>query len=315
MATRTRDLPYARIKLIVAGSPPESTFDACFARIEKIFRSMDMYRPDSELTAVSRASGVRPVAVSTDILEVMRQGMSLAELSGGRFDPSVGPLVKLWGIGGDLPRVPRADEIRGALELVDWRRVAVNEKAGTVFLRTPGMCLDFGALIKGYAAVETGRVLSARGVASAIVDIGGSVLALGSSAQGGPWRVGLQEPGAPPGSLIGVILARDEVVNTSGLYERFFVSGGKRYAHIMDTRTGYPVDNGVEAVTVIAPRLRNADGPSLTVLSLGAEEGLALASKIGVDAVVISADRTLRMTDGARRRFQLLDNSYRIADR
>ena len=174
------------------------------------------------------------------------------------------------------------------------------------------MAIDLGSVLKGYAAVETGNILAARGLASAIVDIGGSVVAVGAGPGGRPWRVGLQEPGAPRGTFVGLVTARDEVVNTSGLYEQYFVADGRRYAHIFDTATGYPVDNGVEAVTVIRDRQHNADGPSLAILVNGAEAGLALAKRLGVEAVIIGSDRSIRMTDGVRRRFTLLDRSYRI---
>jgi thiamine biosynthesis lipoprotein len=109
------------------------------------------------------------------------------------------------------------------------------------------------------------------------------------------------------------VLAGDESVNTSGVYERFFIADGRRYHHIMDTRSGYPVENGIESVTVICSRLRNADGPSLSILTLGVEAGLAFAGKLGVDAVIVGSDGRLHMTAGARRRFQLLDSSYAIA--
>jgi len=180
-------------------------------------------------------------------------------------------------------------------------------------LRRKGMALDFGALSKGYAAVEAGKVLYRHGVRGAIMDLGGSILALGSQSGGRPWRIGLQKPTAPRGTPLGVLLARDEVINTSGAYERFFMANGRRYHHILDTRSGYPVENGVEAVTVISSRLRNADGPTLSIMALGVEEGLALAMRLGIDAVIIGSDRTLHMTPGARSRFTLLDASYRIA--
>ena len=310
--TRTLDLAYARCSLTLGDHADEAIFAACFSRIEGILRSLDMYNDQSEVSAVNRAAGVRPVAVSAETIQVLRQGLSLAERTGGRFDPTVGPLVRLWGISGSNPRVPSSAEIDAARALVDWKKVSVDEKARTVFLERPGMSLDFGALLKGFAAVEAGRLLSARGVTSAIAEIGGSVIALGSSPRGGPWRVGVQEPGAPNGTFVGLLRVRDAVVNTSGLYEQFFIADGKRYAHILDTRTGYPVANGVDAVVVIRDRLQNADGPSLAILALGPEEGLALAERLGVDALIIGADRTLRMTDGARRRFELLDRSYRI---
>jgi thiamine biosynthesis lipoprotein len=313
--THSRDLPYARCTLSLYDHAEEATFAACFDRIEHILREMDMYSAESEISALNRKSGTIAVPVSDDVREVLSQGLALASLTGGRFDPTVGPLVRLWGIGTDKARVPPPEEIRSALGHVGWQGVVIDTTAKTVALQRAGMALDFGALSKGYAAVEAGRVLSRAGVKSAIMDLGGSILAYGSQSGGGPWRVGLQKPAAPHGTPIGVILARDEVVNTSGAYERFFMAGGRRYHHIMDTRTGYPVENGIEAVTVISGRLRNADGPSLSILTLGVEDGLALAKRLGVDAVIIGADHVLHMTQGARRRFTLLDAAYRIESR
>jgi FAD:protein FMN transferase len=311
--THTHDFPYARCTLTIADHADEAVFTACFARIGQILGEMDMYSADSEIAAMNAAAGGKPVPVSDDIREVLRQGLALAEATGGRFDPTVGPLVRLWGIGGGAPRVPAPGEIRSALQLVGWKDVTLDETAETVALRRAGMALDFGSLEKGYAAVEAGRVLRQNGVQGAIMDLGGSILALGSQQGGRPWRIGLQKPAASRGTPLGVLLARDEVINTSGAYERFFLAKGHRYHHIMDTRTGYPVENGVEAVTVISSRLQNADGPSLSILTLGVEDGLALAKRLGVDAVIIGSDRTLHMTPGARRRFTLLDTSYRIA--
>ena len=311
--TQTRELPFAHCILTLYDHADDATFAACFSRIETILNKFNMYSPDSEISAVNRAAGTDAVKVSDDFCEVLGQGLELSNLTDGLFDPTVGPLVKLWKVGSDNPRIPKSEEIRSALQLIGWRDVVLDKKAKTVALRRAGMTLDFGALLKGYSAVETGRLLSARGVRSAIVDIGGSVLALGSRPDGTPWRIGIQKPGAPRGTLLGEVEVRDAVVNTSGAYEQFFIQNGRRYQHIMDPRTGYPVDNGVEAVTVISSRLRNADGPTLAILALGVEDGLTLAKQLGIDVVIIGSDRTLHMTAGASRRFALSDPTYTIA--
>jgi thiamine biosynthesis lipoprotein len=271
-----------------------------------------MYSADSEISAVNQAAGKGPVVVSEDFLEALQQGLQLASLTDGLFDPTVGPLVKLWGIGSDKAHIPTPEQIRSVLRRVGWKDVVLDEPAKTVRLPRPGMTLDFGAILKGFAAVETGRVLSAHGVRSAVVDIGGSVLTLGSRPDGAPWRIGIQTPGAPTGVSVGLVDVRDEVVNTSGSYEQFFIKNGRRYQHIMDPHTGYPVDNGVESVTVIANRLHNADGPTLAILALGVEKGLAFANRLGVDTVVIGTDRRIHLTPGVSRRFALVDSTYSI---
>ena len=310
--SRTVSLPYARCTFTITQGGDEATVTACIARISEVFRELDMYGDESDLASVNRAAGRGPARVSADAVAAVGQALGLAAATGGRYDPTVGTLSRLWGISGGHPRIPAQEEIDAVRALVDWRKVAVDEAARAVGLAVKGMALDLGSVLKGYAAVETGNLLASRGVTSAVVDIGGSVVTVGSGSGGRAWRVGVQEPGAPAGTNVGVIDVRDEVVNTSGLYQQFFVSGGKRYAHIFDTATGYPVDNGVEGVTVIRDRHLNADGPSLAILVSGPDGGLALARSLGVEAVIIGADRTIRMTDGIRRRFTLQDTSYRI---
>jgi thiamine biosynthesis lipoprotein len=310
--TQTRELPFAYCTLTLYDHPNKSTFAACFERIESVLHKFNMYSADSEISAVNRAAGAGAVVVSQDFCEALRQGLELASLTDGLFDPTVGPLVKLWRVGSDKAHIPSPAQIHSALRLIGWRDVVLDEQKKTVTLRRTGMTLDFGALLKGFAAVEAGRILSARGVKSAILDVGGSILALGLRPGGDPWRVGVQKPGAPPGTALGEVQARDEVVNTSGAYEQFFIQNGRRYQHIMNPHTGYPIDNGVDSVTVIANRLRNADGPALTTLALGVEGGLAFAKRIGVDVVIVGSDGSIHMTPGASRRFTLLDPAYRI---
>jgi thiamine biosynthesis lipoprotein len=310
--TQTRDLPFAHCTLVLYDHADKATFAACFERIETLLRKFNMYSIDSEISAVNRAAGKGAVAVSDDFREALHQGLELAKLTDGMFDPTVGPIVKLWAIGSDKAHVPRPDEIQSALRLVAWKDVVLDEQAHSVVLPRAGMTLDFGAILKGFAAVEGGRILSARGVKSAIMDIGGSVLALGSRPGGAPWRIGVQKPGASSGTILGEVQARDQVVNTSGAYEQFFRKNGHRYQHIMNPHTGYPVDNGVESVTVIANRLRNADGPALSVLALGVKAGLAFAERIGIDVIIVGSDGSIYMTPGVNQRFTLVDSTYHI---
>jgi thiamine biosynthesis lipoprotein len=147
--TQTRDLPYARCTLTLTDHAEEATFAACFGRIGEILRDLNMYSADSGITAVNRAAGVKAVPVSADVWEVLRQGLALAAATDGRFDPTVGPLVRLWGIGGEKARVPGPEEIRSALQRIGWKDVILDNAGRTVELRRTGMALDFGALAKG----------------------------------------------------------------------------------------------------------------------------------------------------------------------
>ena len=271
-----------------------------------------MWDDSSELARLNARAGSGPVQASRDLVAAAARGPELARLSDGVFDISVGPLVRLWGIGGPNPCVPSQAQLGAARALVDWRRVRVDEAAGTIEL-APGMRLDFGALAKGYGAEEGGRVLAAMGVRSGLLDVGGCVLVIGSGPKGAAWRIGVQDPDLARGRPLGYFSVRDGAVDTSGVYERFFESGGHRYAHIMDTRTGLPVEGEVVSATVMLPRGQNSDGPPLAMLVLGVDEGLALADTLGIAAVLVGRDRRVHLSKAARGSFTLIDRSYSLS--
>ena len=293
--------------------PTEDAMAACFHRLHEIDRRMSVNAPGSELDEVNAQAGRKPVHVTADVFTVMKRALVLAGLSGGLFDPTVGPLVKLWGINTDHARVPSPAEIAAARRLIDWHDVVMDESAGTIYLTRAGMQIDLGGVAKGFAADEIVGLLSARGIKSALIDLGGNIFAMGSKVDGSPWRIGVQNPDAPRGTYFGIATVVNKTLVTSGIYERFFIKDGKRYHHIMDTRTGYPVDNGLESVTVITDRSFDADGVTLSLFSLGPALGLELGKKLGVEAIIVAADHRVYATEGARKVFAITDPQFSFA--
>jgi thiamine biosynthesis lipoprotein len=291
----------------------DAAFEACFDRLRRIDAAMNMWDESSELARLNARSGRGPIAVSGDLAAVAARGLELAALSGGAFDPTVAPLVKLWGIGGPRPRLPSEAEIGAARSLVDWRRVKLGESPPSIEL-APGQGLDFGALAKGYGAEEGGKLLAAMGVRSGLLDVGGCVLVIGADQRGRSWRIGVQDPLSPRGTPLGYFSLRDSSVDTSGVYERFFELGGRRYAHIMDTRTGRPIEGDIVSATVAMPRTLNSDGPPLALLVLGMVEGLALADRMGLAAVLLGKDKRVYLSRAARGRFTIIDTSFSLAN-
>jgi FAD:protein FMN transferase len=283
---------------------------ASFDRLREIDRRMSVNAPGSEIDEVNAEAGRKPVAVTPDVFSVMKRALVLAGLSGGLFDPTVGPLVKLWGINTDHARVPSPAEIAAARKLIDWHDVTLDEAAGTIYLKRAGMQIDLGGVAKGYAADEIVGVLSARGVKSALIDLGGNIFAMGSKTDGSPWRIGVQNPDSPRGTYFGIATVVNKTLVTSGIYERFFIKDGKRYHHIMDTRTGYPVDNGIESVTVITDKSFDADGVTLSLFAMGPALGLETGSRLGVDVIMVSADHRVYATAGARKIFTITDPQF-----
>jgi thiamine biosynthesis lipoprotein len=310
-------------------------YSLIFSRIREIDRTMSVSGaelPDGDTTnamqadslysgvaAINRLAGVAPVKVSDDLLKVLERALYYAELSDGAFDPTIGPLVALWGIGTDSQRLPGEDEIAAALELVNWHDLLVYRQAGTVFLRREGMALDLGAIAKGYAGDEAVRIAKEGKVQRAIVDLGGNIVVLGWRGKQGkeplPWRVGVQNPLSERGAHIGVLPVHDTSIVTSGVYERYFELDGKRYHHLFSTTDGYPVENGLLSVTIITERSIEADALSTVVFTLGFERGRAFIESIpGAEAIFVFDDCSVRITSGLVGVFSLTDDAFTVLD-
>jgi len=323
---------FCRIDLYENGNP--ELYNRLFNRLAELDQIFSANRDDSELARVNRSAGLEPVQVSPRLFAVLERALFFAEASGGVFDPTVGPLVKLWGIGTETPRQPAEGEIRAALDLVNWRDLelrAVNTAvdpaadsttdpaAGTAFLKRRGMALDLGAIAKGYAADELTRILRDEEVPRALIDLGGNIYIWGKRGDGKFWRVGVQDPLSERGNSAGVLeLPGDLSVVSSGVYERCFTgSDGRRYHHILELGEnpggpkGYPVENGLLSVTIIAASSMDADALSTSCFALGYEKGAALAAANGAEVIFIYEDKTIRGSSGAMAVFTLEDDSFR----
>jgi len=302
--------------ITVYGGGTDQAFDAAFRRIAEIEDGMTVTRDASEVIAVNRAAGVKPVRVSPDTFAVIARGLEFSRLGDGAFDITVGPLVRLWGIGTSAARVPAPREIRDAVARIGWRDVVLSPKESTVFLKRPGMALDLGAIAKGYAADEAARILREHGIANALINLGGNVLTVGAKPDGTPWRIGAQNPEQPRGTHIGIVETGPMAIVTSGSYERYFEVDGKRYHHILDTRTGFPVSNGLSAVMIVTADSMTADGYSTLVFALGLQKGRALVESSGgaIEALLITDRREIYLTAGLKKRFQLTDSQFTLKD-
>lgn len=289
-----------------------SLFDV-IADIEKKFSS---HIESSYISRINNAAGSHAVEVPADVLYVIQAAVEYSALTYGAFDPTVGPLVSLWGINTDFERVPAQTEIDEVLPLIDWRDIEITENntvaslshaekeaattlaespsqaenAGTVFLRRKNMALDLGGIAKGYAADEVVKILREKNVKRCIIDLGGNIYVFGKKTDGSPWRVGVKNPIAPEGSPALVLSLENSTVVTSGVYERFFIEDGVRYHHILDTRTGKPASSGLLSATIVCDSSMMADALSTSLFLLGQERGLQLLRQLGVSGICITED-------------------------
>jgi thiamine biosynthesis lipoprotein len=284
----------------------ESVYREVFERLREIDDIFSANKPGTAIDEINLSAGIGPVRVNDEVIYVLERALFFAELSGGGFDPSIGPLVKLWGIGSENPRVPEPEEIARALSLVNWRDVVIDRENKTVFLKTRGMALDLGGIVKGYAADQALEIIKAAGVRGALIDLGGNIVVYGKKAgKAAPWRIGIQDPYNERGEFTGIVEIEEGALVTSGGYERFFEEEGRRYHHILSTKTGYPVENDIVSVTIVqrgAARdaAMEADALSTALFALGYEESSEFIADLagGAGAVFVLKDGEIRTTEG-----------------
>jgi len=313
---RTEFILGTTITVTTYGRVSSDLLDQLFARVQEIEDKMstsEKDHSDTELLRVNGAAGTGRVSVSADTFSVVEAALGFSKLSGGAFDVTVHPLVRLWGIGTEGATVPDARQLTAALELVDYRAVQLDSDDTSILLPQAGMGVDVGGIAKGYAADEAAQILKGGGVESALLDFGGNILTVGRKPDGSRWRIGIQVPDASRGEFLGIASVADQSVVTSGTYERFFEEGGVRYHHILDTRTGYPVQNGLASVTIIATDSIDADALSTAVFALGLEAGYLFAENLaGVEAILVTDDNGVYTTSGAGEIFELTNKDYTL---
>ncbi|MFQ5681543.1 MAG: FAD:protein FMN transferase [Candidatus Omnitrophota bacterium] len=278
--------------LVTITCPDPQAIDKAFAEIERVDALLSSYKPQSEISRLNAAGRLK---ACPETMFVVRQARRLYEMSQGAFDITVGQLARLWNIKEKmfLPpgqiAIPSPREIEKVLSRVGMNFVELKKKTGIIILTSPGLRLDLGGIAKGYAVDRAVAVLREAGVSSALIDAGGDIYCLGKKGKR-PWSVGLRRP-RHNGSVSKVFSLVDRAVATSGDYEQFFLYKGKRYTHIIDPRTGYPVDNGIRSVTVFANDCLTADGLATAIFVLGEKKGRALAAKFeGVEVEIIRGE-------------------------
>lgn len=294
-------------------SDDTTIIDKALNRLSELEDILSINKTGTELDLVNSMSGIEPVKVSNDTLNVVKKGLEYSVLSKGSLDITVGPLVKLWGIGTEWAAVPSQEDIETAKSLINYEDVVIDEANSTIYLENPGMIIDLGAIAKGYAADEVVKILKNNGVKSAIVNLGGNIFVLGEKVDGSNWNVGIQNPEQNGESIIGSVSVANKSIVTSGVYERYFEENGKNYHHILSPETGFPYENDILGVTILSDLSIDGDSLSTTLFSLGVEEGLKFIESIdGVEALFVTKDHKLHMTRGFEDVFTLTNTNYSI---
>jgi FAD:protein FMN transferase len=264
--------------------------------VEAFEMKYSRFRPDSLISRINAAAGLNWVEIDAEMEQFLDLSASLFQLSQGVLDVTALPLMRLWDYRASTPRIPSETEIAAARRLVGWSKV--QRAPGRVYLPEVGMALDFGGWGKEYAVDMVAQIARKRGITHALVDFGHDLFAMGAAPGKPAWHVGLEDPKRPGEACWGSIAARDCGVASSGDYIRGFTINGKRYGHIVDPRTGWPVANGCSQVNVIAPACVQAGVLATTVFILGPEKGLRLVQDLMGAEACVRTERELHQTKG-----------------
>ena len=311
---RTEMLMGTVISVTLYDSTDESILDKVFDKVKNLEETFSINETGTEVDKINDNAGIEPVKESDDTIEVVKEGIYYSDLSHGKFDITVGPLVKLWNIP-DRPTedIPTQDELNVVLPLTNYKDVVIDEANKTVFLTRPGMMLDLGGIAKGYAADVISKMLTDEGVKSAIIDLGGNIFAHGEKVSGDAWKIGIQNPFSNRGEIVGAISVKNKSIVTSGIYERYIEVDGVKYHHILNPETGYPYENDIAGITIISDKSTTGDALSTSVFALGIEEGMKFVEKLDdVDAIFVTKEKGIYVTSGIKDNFELRDENFKL---
>jgi len=274
------------------------------ARILELEKEWSVTDESSQIYQANHSGG-SPVTLSDDTRDVVSFALEMAEKTGGALEPTIYPVLEAWGFTTDENRIPAPDEIQTLLEHVGYEQVSLS---GNELTLPEGVELDLGAVGKGYAGDAAAEVIKEQGVTSALLDLGGNIQAVGKRPDGTDWRIGIRNPFGD--GQMGMLLASDCAVVTSGSYERYFVGeDGKEYTHIIDPETGYPVDNGLVSVSIITEEGKVADALSTSMFVKGLEGAEEYWKEHqDFEMIAVTEDGDIYVTEGIEDQFTLGDS-------
>ncbi len=263
--------------------------DTVITEVTRIENLISDWRPQTQISQVNQNAGIKPVKVDKEVFELTERALYLSEITGGAFDISFAAMDRIWKFDGSMTEMPSPETIKRSVEKVGYKNIILDKVNSTIFLAREGMKIGFGALGEGYAADKCRELMISKGVPAGIVNGSGDMNSWGTHPDGSPWKVGITNP-VKSNQIFAVLPLYKSAVVTSGSYEKFVMFNGKRYTHIINPKTGYPV-TGLSSVTITGPSAEFANGLSTSIMVLGKDEGLKLLGKFPEYGGVLVTDK------------------------
>lgn len=266
----------------------EQNIDTCIKEISRIEYLISDWKPQSQVSEVNRNAGIQPVKVDREVFELTRRAIKLSHETGGAFDISFAAMEKIWKFDGSMTRMPSPEAVKHSVRKVGYQNIILDSLHSTIFLKLKGMKIGFGALGEGYAGDRCRTIMQSRGIKAGIISASGDLATWGRQPDGQYWNVGITNP-FHPDTIFTVVPLRQSAMVTSGSYEKFVKLNGRRYAHIINPKTGYPA-TGLISISITGPSAERANGFSTSMMVLGKARALAFIKKYPAYHYIIITD-------------------------
>jgi thiamine biosynthesis lipoprotein len=296
---RTMKLMGSRFDMtVVANSQSEADvyIDEAVNEITRIENLISSWKPASQTSLINKNAGIQPVVVDKELFDLIKRSIGISKLTQGAFDISYASMDKIWKFDGSMTSMPSPEDIKNSVSLVGYENIVLNEENSSVFLKTKGMKIGFGAIGKGYAADKAKALLIDKGVVSGIINASGDMNTWGKQPDGETWKIAITNP-LNKDKVFALLPIDNRAIVTSGNYEKFVIFNDIRYSHIIDPRTGYP-STGIISASVIAPKAELADALATSIFVMGKEVGLNFINQLeGIECIIISEDGSIDYSD------------------
>jgi thiamine biosynthesis lipoprotein len=256
------------------------------SRIEKLISSWDA---NSETSRINNSAGKQAEKVSPELFMLIERAIRISKLTDGAFDISYASMDRIWKFDGSMTEMPSEEEIKESVAKVGYKNIELDKNTSSVFLKLPGMKIAFGAIGKGYAADKAKQLLLKNGVSAGIINASGDMNTWGKQPDGTAWKVAITNP-MNKDKAFALLPITEGAVVTSGDYEKFVNFNGKRYAHIIDPRSGYPA-SGIISATVFAPKAELADALATSIFVMGIDAGIDRINQLPKIECIIIDDK------------------------
>jgi len=288
-------------KVSLLGSPFEITVvakdtiqanqyeDQAIAEVKRIENLISDWIPTTPVSQINQAAGKKAVTVPLELIELIERSIKISKLTDGAFDISYASMDRIWKFDGSMKEMPSPEAIQQSVAKVGYQKIIIDKENQTVMLKDVGMKLGLGGIGQGYIADKIKALLQSNGCVAGLVNVSGDISTWGKQPNGEQWKVGIKNP-MNKNKIFATFPLEDTAVETSGSYEKYVTFNGKRYSHIIDTRTGYPA-TGLISVSVFAKTTELADALATGVFVMGKDSGMNLVNQLpGISCIMVDEE-------------------------